>query len=122
MMKIFDRRRKDIMDIMIERSKQQILDKALDIKRDLFESEFNKQESSTDFNQFVWDNLVNITPEIMKGEMEIMEEEILSKGYQLFTSDSDQNNDLKAIFEEEKEAYLPTSSNEKNLPYISRWY
>ena len=104
MMKIFDRRRKDIMDIMVERSKQQILDKALDIKRDLFESEFNKQESSTDFNQFVWDNLVNITPEIMKGEMEIMEEEILSQGYQLFASDSGQNNDLKAILKEEKEA------------------
>ena len=28
-MKIFDRRRKDIMEIMVERSRQQILDKAL---------------------------------------------------------------------------------------------
>ena len=77
MMKIFDRRRKDIMDIMVERSKQQILDKALEIKRDLFESEFKKQKSVSDFNQFVWDNLVSITRNHEGNE--IMEEEILSK-------------------------------------------
>ena len=118
MMKIFDRRRKDIMDIMVERSKQQILDKALEIKRDLFESEFKKQKSISDFNQFVWDNLVSITPEIMKGEMEIMEEEILSKGYQLLAGDSDKNNDLKAIFEEEKEAlFADIIEREKSTIY-----
>ena len=103
-MKIFDRRRKDIMEIMVERSRQQILDKALEVKRELFESEFNSQEAVKDFNQFVWDNLVNITPEIMKGEMEVMEEEILSQGFQLLAQDNDENTDLKAIFEEEKEA------------------
>ena len=118
MMKIFDRRRKDIMDIMVERSKQQILDKALEIKRDLFESEFKKQKSVSDFNQFVWDNLVSITPEIMKGEMEIMEEEILSKGYQLLAGDSDNNNDLKVIFEEEKEAlFADIIEREKSTIY-----
>ena len=118
MMKIFDRRRKDIMDIMVERSKQQILDKALEIKRDLFESEFKKQKSISDFNQFVWDNLVSITPEIMKGEMEIMEEEILSKGYQLLAGDSDKNNDLKAIFEEEKEGSVRRHYRARKIHHI----
>lgn len=117
-LKIFDRRREDILQIMMSESRQEIIKNALDQKRKVFEDSFNKQKAVNDFDEFVWQNLAELTPELLQGQRQLMEEEILSKGYQLWMNENDSNFDIKAIFEEEKEAlFSDIISREKSAIY-----
>lgn len=117
-LKIFDRRRDDILNLMIQKSKDGILKIALDDKSTLFKEEFAKQSDTKDFKDFVWQNLHQLAPEIIEGQRELLEEEILSKGYQIFMGQNDGNIDIKAIFEEEKEAlFNDIISREKSTIY-----